>query len=378
MKPSLLLSVNSAWNIVNFRGGLIRALQADGWDVVTAAPEDNYVERVRALGCRFAALPMDNGGTHPWRDLQLYRRYRALLRAERPAAFLGFTIKPNIYGSLAAHALGVPVINNIAGLGTAFIRHSWLTHVARGLYRHALRRSRHVLFQNDEDRRYFVASGLVDASRTDRVPGSGVDLAAFAPCPLPTRQAGDPVRFLFVGRVLRDKGIVEYVDAARRLRAAGVAAEFAILGPLEVQNRTALPRRDLERWVDDGVVRYLGVADDVRPHVAAAHCIVLPSYREGVPRTLLEAASMARPLIATDAVGCRDALDDGINGYLARVADSNDLAEKCRRFAALSNDEQARMGQASRRKAEREFDERLVFDKYLDCLRPLRAAARAR
>ena len=378
MKPRLLLSVNSAWNIANFRGGLIRALQADGWEVVAAAPEDEHVDRVRALGCRFVALPMDNGGTHPWRDLQLYRRYRALFRAERPAAFLGFTIKPNVYGSLAAQALGVPVINNIAGLGTAFIRHSWLTHVARGLYRHALRRSSHVLFQNDEDRRYFVAGGLVEAGRTGRVPGSGVDLAAFAPCALPPRQAADPVRFLFVGRVLRDKGIVEYVDAARQLRAAGVAAEFAILGPLEVQNRTALPRRDVERWVDDGVVRYLGVADDVRPHIAAAHCVVLPSYREGVPRTLLEAASMARPLIATDAVGCRDALDDGINGYLARVADSNDLAEKCRRFVALSNDEQARMGQASRHKAEREFDEQLVFDKYLDCLRPLRAAARAR
>jgi glycosyltransferase involved in cell wall biosynthesis len=373
VKPKLLLSVNSAWNIANFRGGLIHALQHDGWEVVTAAPADAHVERVRALGCRFVALPMDSGGTHPWRDAVLYRRYRALLGAERPAAFLGFTIKPNVYGSLAAHALGVPVINNIAGLGTAFIRNSWLTHVARLLYRHALRRSHRVLFQNEDDRRYFVQSGLVDAARTDRVPGSGVNLQAFTPAPLPARGPGDPVRFLFVGRVLRDKGIAEYVEAARRLRAAGVAAEFAILGPLASPNRSALSRREVDRWVADGTVRYLGVADDVRPHIAAAHCIVLPSYREGVPRTLLEAAGMARPLITTDAVGCRDAVDDGSNGYLVRLGDSADLAEKCLRFARLGLDEQARMGQAGRRKAEREFDESLVFAKYLECMRDLRA-----
>ena len=371
MKPKLLLSVNSAWNIVNFRSGLIGALQTDGWDVITAAPEDAHVDRVRALGCRFFALPMDNGGTHPWRDLMLYRRYRALMRAERPAAFLGFTIKPNVYGSLAANALGVPVVNNIAGLGTAFVRQTWLTHVARGLYRQALRRSHRVLFQNEDDRRYFINSGLVAATRTDRVPGSGVDLAAFAPAPFPTRTESGPVRFLFVGRVLRDKGIIEYVQAARQLRAAGVAAEFSILGQLEAQNATAVSREDVADWVAEGAVRYLDFADDVRAHIAAAHCVVLPSYREGVPRSLLEAASMARPLIATDAVGCRDVVDDGSNGYLVRVADSGDLAEKCARFAALSVDEQSRMGLASRRKAEHDFDEQIVFAKYLACLRAL-------
>jgi glycosyltransferase involved in cell wall biosynthesis len=372
MTAKLILSVNSAWNVANFRGGLIRALQSEGWEVVAAAPEDEHVERVRALGCRFVALPMDNGGTHPWRDLTLYRRYRALMRLEQPAAFLGFTIKPNVYGSLAARSLGVPVVNNIAGLGTAFIRHTWLTHVARALYRHALRRSHRVLFQNEDDRRYFIDSGLVGAAKTARVPGSGIDLNTFTRQPLPPRQRGEPLRFLFVGRVLRDKGIVEYVEASRRLRDAGIAAEFSILGPLETQNRTAVTRAEVERWVAEGLVRYLGVANDVRPHLAAAHCVVLPSYREGVPRTLLEAASMGRPLIATDAVGCRDAVENGRNGYLVRVADAADLAEKCARFAALPPEEHVRMGQASRQKVECEFDERIVFDASLECLSVLR------
>jgi glycosyltransferase involved in cell wall biosynthesis len=347
------------------------SLQADGWEVVAAAPEDAHVDRVRTLGCRFVPLPMDSGGTHPWHDLQLYSRYRALMSAERPQAFLGFTIKPNIYGSLAAHAYDVPVINNIAGLGTAFIRRTWLTHLARQLYRQALRRSHCVLFQNEDDRRYFVDSGLVATAQTDRVPGSGIDLVAFTPQPLPVRRAGDPIRFLFVGRVLRDKGIVEYVEAARRLRADGIAAKFDILGPLEAPNRTALSRHEVDSWVGEGLVQYLGVADDVRPYIGAAHCVVLPSYREGVPRTLLEAASMARPLIATNAVGCRDAVEDGVNGYLVRIGDPADLAAKCARLALAPADVLHRMGVEGRKKVERDFDEKLVLAKYLECTRAL-------
>ncbi|HSN31161.1 MAG TPA: glycosyltransferase family 4 protein, partial [Ideonella sp.] len=295
----------------------MRGLQAEGWEVVCAAPQDGHVERVLALGCRYVALPMDSSGTHPLRDLELYRRYRALLAAERPQAFLGFTIKPNVWGSLAAHRLGIPVVNNIAGLGTAFVRHGWLTHVARVLYRRALGRSARVLFQNEEDRRYFVETGLVAATRAERIPGSGIDLRAFAAAPLP--DGAGPTRFLFVGRLLRDKGVYELVEAARRLRARGIAAEFSLLGPVDAANRTALTRGEVEGWVDEGVVRWLGAADDVRPHLTAAHCVVLPSfYREGVPRTLLEAAAMGRPLITTDAIGCRDVVDDMVNGYLVQ------------------------------------------------------------
>ena len=373
MSRKVVLAINAAWNIANFRGGLIRGLQADDWEVVAMAPRDAHVPRIEALGCRFVELPMHGSGTNPWHDLFLYRRFKAALAAERPDAFLGYTIKPNVYGSLAAQSLGIPVINNIAGLGTAFIRTSWLTAVARQLYRAALRRSDTVLFQNDDDRRYFIDSGLVDRARTARVPGSGVDLDAFAPATLPVRAPGAPLHLLFMGRLLRDKGVVELAQAARLLKAQGINVEIGLLGFLEAANRTAISRVEVDAWQAEGILHYLGSADDVRPHIAAADAVVLPSYREGVPRTLLEAAAMGRPLIASDAVGCRDAVDDGINGFLARVQDAVDLATQIGRFVALGDAARQAMGRASRAKVEREFDERIVVDTYRRLLRDIAA-----
>lgn len=375
MTRKVVLAINAAWNIANFRAGLIRGLQADGWDVVALAPRDEHVPRVEALGCRFVEMPMHASGTNPWREVQLYRRFKAALAVEQPDAFLGFTIKPNVWGSLAAQSLGIPVINNIAGLGTAFTRTSWLTSVARLLYRIALRRSHRVLFQNEDDRRCFIDTGLVDAARAARVPGSGVDLEHFAVAPLPP---APPLRLLYVGRLLRDKGVVELADAARLLKAQGVPVEIELLGFLDVDNRSAVTRTELDGWIGEGIVRYLGSTDDVRPFIAAAHAVVLPSYyREGVPRTLLEAAAMGRPLIASDAVGCRDAVDDGVNGLLARVRDAGHLAAQIRRLVDLGDAARASMGRAGRARVEREFDEHRVIDIYcqlLRCVRPTRAA----
>jgi glycosyltransferase involved in cell wall biosynthesis len=373
MTGSVVLATNAAWNIANFRGGLIRGLQADGWEVVAMAPRDDHVPRVEAMGCRFVELPMLGSGTSPRDDVRLYRRFKAALAAERPAAFLGFTIKPNIWGSLAAQKLGIPVINNIAGLGTAFIRTNWLTGIARILYRRALRDSHTVLFQNEDDRRYFIDSGLVDRPRSARIPGSGVDLAAFAPAPLPSRAPGEALHLLFIGRLLRDKGLVELAEAARLLKARGVQVDIDLLGFLEADNRSAIGRAELERWQAEGLLRYLGSSDDVRPHIATADAVVLPSYREGVPRTLLEAAAMGRPLIASDAVGCRDAVDDGVNGFIARTRDAADLAAQIARFAGLDTQARQAMGRASRAKVEREFDERIVVDTYRGLLRAIAA-----
>jgi glycosyltransferase involved in cell wall biosynthesis len=362
----VLISVNTAWNLINFRSGLIRGFQDAGYEVVTVAPPDDHVPRLRELGCSFIPLAMDNKGTHPGRDLLLLWRFWRLLHKERPDVYLGYTVKPNIYGSLAAHALGIPVINNVAGLGAVFIKHNWLTRLVKGLYRYALSRSVKVFFQNEDDRRLFTEGGLVRADITDRLPGSGIDLTRFSAAPLADAPGRNGLRFLLIARMLWDKGVGEYVEAARRVRQNHPDAEFFLLGFLDVQNPAAIPRDQMEKWVAEGAIHYLGTADDVRPHIADADCIVLPSYREGVPRTLLEAAAMARPIITTDAVGCREVVDDGVNGYLCKPRDIEDLAAKVQQMIGLSEEERSRMGRMGREKVEREFDEQIVIRKYLE------------
>jgi glycosyltransferase involved in cell wall biosynthesis len=371
MKRKVIIALNTAWNLFNFRAGLIRALVAEGYEVVAVAPPDEYASRLSGLGCRFVPLAMDNKGTHPGRDLLLIWRFYRLLRWERPAVFLGYTVKPNIYGSLAAHALGIPVVNNIAGLGAVFISDSWLTRFVRFLYRVALSRSAKVFFQNEADQRLFVEGRLVRQG----VPGSGVDLTRFfLGAASDSLAAGGKIgkfRFLLIARMLWDKGVGEYVEAARIVKRRLSGVDFCLLGFLDVQNPAAISREQMDEWTAEGVVEYLGISDDVRLHIAAANCVVLPSYREGTSRTLLEAAAMGRPIIAADAVGCREVVDDGVNGFLCRPRDAADLARKMERMIALSPEERAEMGLRGREKMEREFDERTVIRKYLEAIADL-------
>lgn len=362
----VLIAINTSWNIFNFRAGLIRGLRERGYDVIAVAPPDAYAPRLAELGCRYVPLAMDNKGTSPLKDLALTIRFWRLLRREKPDVFLGYTIKPNVYGSMAARVLGIPVINNIAGLGTAFIKQNWLTRLVKGLYRIGLGGSKIIFFQNEDDRALFVRNGIVKPERTALLPGSGIDLLRFAPATAPV--AGAPFSFLLVARLLWDKGVGEYVEAARLVREQRPDAQFRLLGFLDVDNRTAVSRAAVDAWVTEGVIDYLGTSDDVRPHLAAADCVVLPSYREGTPRTLLEAASMAKPLIATDVPGCRQVVDDGVNGYLCRPRDAPDLAAKMLAMLELGDEGRRAMGLAGRVKMEREFDEAIVVARYLEAI----------
>jgi glycosyltransferase involved in cell wall biosynthesis len=362
----IIICLNTAWNLVNFRAGLIRALIAAGHEVVAVAPDDKYSARLNALGCRFVPLHMENGGTNPVQDALLTWQFVRLFAHERPNLYLCYTVKPNVYGSLAAHMLRIPVINNIAGLGAVFIKGGWLVRVVRWLYRTALKRSAKVFFQNNDDRQLFISGGLVRAEVTELLPGSGIDLRRFIPAVIPAVHDGNSkFRFLLIARMLRDKGVGEYVAAAKLLRARWPLAEFCLLGFVDVQNPAAISRAQMDAWVAEGVVTYLGVSDDVRAQIAVADCVVLPSYREGTPRTLLEAAAMARPIITTDAVGCREVVDDGVNGYLCKVRDAGDLAEKMERMLSLSPAQRSKMGSQGRAKMVAEFDEQIVINKYL-------------
>jgi glycosyltransferase involved in cell wall biosynthesis len=365
-RKTIVLSINTSWNLVNFRSNLIARLQREGYDVVALSPDDDHRDALIALGVRHIPVEIDSKGLSPARDLALALRYWSVLRRVRPVAFLGWTIKPNIYGSLAAHALGIPVINNISGLGTAFIRVGLLTRLVQALYRTALARSATVFFQNRHDRDQFVAQRLVPAKRTALLPGSGIDLARFVPAAAPDASA--PPVFLMVARLLRDKGVIEYAEAARMVRAVRPDAVFRLLGFLDVANRTAIDRATVEGWQRAGVIDYLGEAGDVRPHLAAASVVVLPSYREGMPRSLLEAAAMARPLIATDVPGCTEIARAGENALLCKPRDARSLAGAMLAMLALPHAARVAMGLRSRAIAEAEFDVTVVEDRYLEAI----------
>lgn len=367
----VFLTANSTWNVVNFRLGLIRALQSKGMDVIVAAPADRDPEPLRKIGCHFVQINLDRSSSSIYGDAALLYSYRSLLKRERPSVVLGFTVKPNIYASLAAASLGIPVINNISGLGTAFIHRGLVSSIVKYLYRISLARSHCVFFQNPDDRQLFLDLKLVGQSRAATLPGSGVDLDRFSPCEDLKVEHRSSFTFLLIGRLLWDKGVGEFVEAARLVKADHPDANFQMLGPLDPQNRTAIKEESIKRWCEEGVITYLGSADDVRPHIASSDCVVLPSYREGTPRSLLEAAAMARPLIATDVPGCREVTSDGVNGLLCRARDATDLARAMRRMLTMEPSIRAAMGRAGRVKIVKEFSENTVIERYLVAINAL-------
>ena len=372
-KPTIVLAANSAWNIVNFRGGLVRALKEAGYEPLVVAPADPACEeRMGRLGVEQVPLELDRSGMSPVADARLFFAYRRLLLKFRPLAFLGFTSKPNIYGSLAARTVGVPAIANISGLGTAFLGRGGLMKFVTSLYRLALRRTDVVFFHNRDDLELFLELKLVSADQAGLLPGSGIDLQQFESQPLPR---GGPI-FLLVARLLGDKGVREFAAAARIVRQEHRNARFQLLGPIDDGNRTAITWAELDGWVASGAVEYLGVADDVRPFIGKATAIVLPSYREGLPRSLLEGAAMARPLVTTDVPGCREVVEDGVNGYLCAVRSATALAEAMDKLCRLTVAERRSMGLAGRAMVARRFDEKLVVGAYLERLRQLEPSAR--
>lgn len=295
--PLIIACANSFWNLHNFRGSLLTALQESGYRIQVAAGSEG--DDVAQMEWPAHQIPVRSDGLNPLSDARLLLAFVRLFRRARPAAYLGWTAKPNIYGSLAARLVGVPAFPNVSGLGTAFIRGGALQCLLSVLYRLAFSKAPAVFFQNSEDLELFVERRLVRREQTRLLPGSGVDLQRFVPPPR-TPRPPDRTMFLFVGRLLGDKGVRELAEAARLVRQRYPQVSFQLLGFLDARNRTAISREELTTWVADGTFEYLGSASDVRPFLVEADAVILPSYREGLPRSLLEAAAMGRPLLASD------------------------------------------------------------------------------
>lgn len=362
----IAIVINTSWNIFNFRYSLIRAFLAEGHEVVAIAPKDSYSQKLINAGCRFVPVAMEKG-TNPFTDLRLtWRLYRVYQRV-KPDVVLHYTIKPNIYGAVAAHYAKIPAINNVSGLGTVFIVKDIISAVALRLYKLAFRYPAKVFFQNEDDRQLFLRYNLVKPEKTDALPGSGIDLLRFRPA-TPFKQ-NQPFTFLMVARVLYEKGIVEYIEACKRVKKQYPDVKCQLLGLVDERSRSGVKIKKLEEWLATGAVEYLGTTDHVAPVIAEADCVVLPSYREGTPRTLLEAAAMGKPLIATNVPGCREVVKNGVNGLLCRVRSAEDLAAKMLQMLDMSVAQLEEMGKESRLIAETKFDDRFVIDKYLKAIK---------
>jgi glycosyltransferase involved in cell wall biosynthesis len=363
--PALRIAVvaNTSWYLYNFRRNLMRALLEDGHEVVSIGGDGEYARRLRDEGHRHVDVKFNSDGTHPLEETSTVLQLRGALRRERADLVLSYTPKGNIYAALALRGTHAAQIMNVSGLGRAFVQAGSLGRLVSLLYRVTTGRAAWVFFQNDEDWGHFVDRGLVTREKSAVLPGSGVDLKRFDPAPMPARD-GSTCTFLMVARLLWEKGVGEYVTAARLVRQTEHGARFQILGPIDESPRRGVPRNTLQAWVDEGIVEYLGETDDVRPFVRAADCIVLPSYREGLPRSLLEAAATARPVIASDVPGCRVVVDEGSTGQLCPARDARQLARVLLEMVHVGPGERRRMGLSARAKMEREFDEQIVIDAY--------------
>lgn len=364
----IAIVVNNSWYAWNMRANLGFAFQKAGYDVVFVCPYDKYSENLKEhFG--YVDIDINTKGTNPFEDIKTLYKYYQIYKEIKPDMVLHYTIKPNIYGTIAASMLRIPTINNIAGLGTLFIRQNFITKIAKWLYRFSQKRATKIFFQNQDDFKMFVDEGLVQKEKCDVLPGSGVDVQKF----VPVEKKDDGVfRFLLVSRMLWAKGVGEFVEAAQIIKQKYKNVEFQLLGHLDVASPTAISKEQMDIWVENGFVDYLGSSDDVRVEIAQADCMVLPSfYREGTPRILLESASIEKPIITTDNVGCRDVVDDGVNGYLCEVKNVKDLADKIEMMLKLTDEQRKEMGKAGREKIMRQFDEKIVIAKYLDAIKDI-------
>lgn len=363
---TIAIVINTSWNIYNFRLGLLRALQSEGYNIVVIAPSDKYTEKLKTYGFDFHHIAINSKGTHPIEDMKLTYTFYKLYKKINPDVILHYTIKPNVYGTIAASFLKIPTINNIAGLGTLFVKYNIITSIAKRLYKFSQSQASHIFFQNSDDLQMFIEQGLVKQYKCDVLPGSGIDTTKYLPR---EKEKTDKVVFLLIARMLWEKGVGEYVEAARKIKEHYPHCEFQLLGFLDVENRSAISKEQMETWEKEGAVNYLGATDDVPRFIAKANCVVLPSfYREGTPRTLLESASMAKPIITTDNVGCRDVVDDEINGYICEPKNTKSLQEKIEKFLSLNEKEIKKMGEKSREKMIAQYDESIVIEKYKEAI----------
>jgi glycosyltransferase involved in cell wall biosynthesis len=363
MRKIILVS-NTSWYLYNFRLSVIKLFLSKNFEVICIANIDDYSEKLIENGTVFIKSDLANKGTNPFNDYAYYKFLYDTYIKVKPAFIFHYTIKPNIYGSMAAHKAGIPSIAVVSGAGYVFLHDNFLTKLTKKLYTKAAKNCSEMWFVNKEDQSMFQQQKIVSPSKTKVLPGEGINTELFKrDNPYPANN--EIFTFLLGGRMLWDKGVGIYVEAARLIKEKYACVKFQLLGFIDELNPSSIPKEQITTWVDEGIIEYLGVTDNVKFFLNRINCFVLPSfYKEGVPKSLLEAASMEIPLITTDNIGCREVVEDGYNGFLCAVKDSKSLADKMEQIICMQKQDLINMGIKGREKAIKSFHESLVLDYY--------------
>lgn len=361
----IIIFSNSLNNYLNFRLGLIKKLVNENKEIYAVVPNTKNTEKIKKLGVEVINLKLSRHSAFFITELFLIVKIFFIYKKIKPDYALHFTIKPNLYGSIICKLLNIKSINNITGLGTVFLNKKYLRKFYHFLYRYSFKNSYHCFFQNNYDLRYFKKNYLIEKNYS-LIPGSGVDIKLYNSLSYP---ADDNINFLFIGRLIREKGIYEYLEAANQLKKEFNNINFLISGSLDEHNKSNIKKEILDKYINDNTIIYLGYINDIKKVIDKSHAIILPSYREGMSHTLLVGASMSRPLIASNVPGCKELINDNLNGYLFKKKNTYSLINSIKKFIKLNYKEKILMGKKSRLLIERSYDENIVINKYLEYLK---------
>lgn len=368
-KRKVVIVANTTWNIYNFRQNIIQKLLKENTELYILAPIDQYIEykekypTVTHINLR----SLDRDSTNPFKDLILIEELRRKYKKIQPDLIIHYTHKPNIFGTIAAKLSGYKSVSVITGLGYSFINKGFTNVITKLLYRLTSNLNTKMIFENEDDKNLFVNEGLLKKEKAFSVKGCGVDIGYFSP----VNKTSDVTTFTFVGRLLIDKGIVEFAEAASIIKEKYQNVNFVVIGDFDEENPSTIDRDQLLKWIDDNTIDYRGFVNDIRDHMANSSCIVLPSYREGMPRVVLEAMAMSKPIITTNTAGCRETVEEGKNGFLVDIKSVGSLVEGLEKFLTLDVEVINKMGKYSRLKVENEFEDSIIADHFYSIISPI-------
>lgn len=349
----VMILANNDVGLYQFRKELIEELLKEH-EVVISLPYGDFVKPLEDIGCKFVDTPVDRRGINPIKDLRLFFKYWKILKQEKPDLVITYTIKPNVYGGCACRFMKIPYAVNITGLGTAFENGGMLKKIVTVMNKVGCKKAKVVFFENEGNRQIFIQEKIVEESQTHRLNGAGVNLEKYEVAPYP---GGEKVKFLFMGRIMAEKGIDELFEAMQHLVSDGINCELHLLGFYEENYK-----EKIEKYAAEGWLHYYGYQKDVRPYIEESHCFVLPSWHEGMANTNLECAAMGRPVITSNIHGCLEAVSEGVSGFLCQRQDADDLYQVMKKFSMLSYDERKDMGLAGRKRMEDIFDKKKVVE----------------